>query len=207
MIRQKLNRLERSRNDQYNSYHQKTPNMGKKSGKLTLSINFDSHTYTKTNVMKPFHPHNSRIPSNEFENNYYFGDDKKISYWGKGVAGVEPIDFSRTLSILRENTALSPYDINLAPIGRINDCWTPYQNDQMTYHVLEAARNELQHRAEHLAWEMKRVDDLWNTEPAANSILRSQSLNQSNTRSSSVQREQSHKSDRRRSKRSTRSFF
>lgn len=194
-----MNRLEKSREAQYRSYNQTSPNKGKKNSTLALSINFDTHTYTKTDVLKPFRPHNFKMPTSNFNDGYYFENDKKKSYWGKGGAGVEPIDFSRTLSILRENTALSPYDLKLAPIGKINDCWTPYQNDQMTYCVFEAARNELRHRAEHIAWEMKRVDDLWNTEPAANSILRSQGLNRQNTRSSSVKRQSSHKNSRRRS--------
>ena len=204
-----MNRLNKSREEQYRSYSNKTSKFGKKNNSLALSINFDTHTYTKTSVLKPFNPKSVRIPTNEFESDYYLGNDKKISYWGKGGAGVEPIDFSRTLSIIRENTAMSPYQINLAPIGKINDCWTPYQNDQMTYDVLEAARNELRHRAEHIAWEMRRVDDLWNTEPAANSILRSQSLEKNNqkNRSSSVQRGSSKNKDPRRSRRASKSYL
>lgn len=209
---QKINRLEKSRDEWYQSHHQSSPSSRKKNNSLTLSINFDTHTYTKTDVFKPFCPYNNHQTGfNEFENNYYYGNDKYITYWGKGGVGVEPIDFSRTLSILREKTAMSPYKINLAPIGKINDCFTPYQNDQMTYDALEAARNELRHRAEHIALEMRRVDDLWNTEPAANILLRSgnQSLENShqNARSSSVQRRSSHSSNSKKSKRNSRSYL
>lgn len=146
----------------------------KKGSSLKLQINFDSHTYTKTKVFKPYTPEKKARRKNAFEE-YYEGDDKSLTYWGKGNVGVEPIDFARTISILRENTVMSPYDLKTASYGQNLDLSTPYQNDLVTFQLFESARNELAHRAEHIAKEMKRVDDAWNTPPLANQILMNRS--------------------------------
>ncbi|OHS98754.1 hypothetical protein TRFO_08769 [Tritrichomonas foetus] len=152
----KMNRLEKSREEWYRAHHQTPPNLGRKSQpSRKLNIHVDTHTYTKTSVFKPYSP---PLPT----------DGVGLSYWeGKG-AGIEPIEFSKTLQILRESTCMSPSHVRPAPIGRINECFTPYQNDIMAFDAFETARKELKFRAEHIASEMRRVDDEWNRPPAAN---------------------------------------
>ena len=87
------------------------------------------------------------------------------SYWeGKG-AGIEPIEFLASMNSLRSETVISREQLPMTEPGKINRCFTPYENDIMSFEAFELARQELKRKSEHLANEIERVDREFNRDP------------------------------------------
>jgi hypothetical protein len=87
-------------------------------------------------------------------------DDNDIigTYWKTDDAGMEPIEFRESLSTMQSDSVLSWADLPRPGSGEINECFTPYENDMMSYGAFETTRLELRRRGNHLAHEMARVD-------------------------------------------------
>ena len=93
---------------------------------------------------------------------------EEISYWEGYGAGIEPIEFRTARSVLMSDSIISRTDYPKVGSGHINECFTPYENDCMSFEAFEISRRELQRRSNQLADEMKRVDDMFNREPVEN---------------------------------------
>ena len=91
------------------------------------------------------------------------GDDHlELSYWETTDAGIEPLEFWISRNNTKSDEVIGWTELPLPASGTINRCFTPYENDIMSYEAFEVTRRELKHRGEHLANEMKRVDDTFN---------------------------------------------
>jgi hypothetical protein len=109
----------------------------------------DVQTYTKTTILDVFAP-----PRSEFT--------KPFSYWEVPGAGIEPVEFNTSVSALRSpRDVISPVPYKTPKRGRLNNCFSPYQNDLMSFNAFDTIRKELKHRSDHLAAEMKRVQEEW----------------------------------------------
>jgi hypothetical protein len=86
------------------------------------------------------------------------GGNLDMSYWETEDAGVEPIEFRESLNIERSDSVVSWTELPFPGSGEINRCFTPYENDLMSYGTLETTRLELRRRGNHLVNEMERVD-------------------------------------------------
>jgi hypothetical protein len=91
-----------------------------------------------------------------------------MSYWETDDAGPEPIEFRSSLNTARSDSVVSWTELPLPDSGEINRCFTPYENDIMSYGVLETVRLELRRRGDHLANEMDRVDSEFRRPPKKN---------------------------------------
>lgn len=144
-------RMERTKHDWYCSKGQDPPNLG-----FTQPIKkkklIDTQTYTNTTVLDVFAP----VTANANES---------LSYWEGDGAGIEPIEFRQSISSLRQSQVMSKCEIPKPKPGRLNNCFTPYENDVMTFDAFETARKELKRRSDHLATEMKRVQEEWTRPP------------------------------------------
>lgn len=156
--------------DWYRKHNQEPPNLGFVPKQIKRKmIDVDTRTYTKTYKMNPYDPIRSK-KSDENENSSTKKIKRemindKLSLWEGEGAGIEPIEFFNTLGVLREDKCLNPKYIKSPPVGRLNNCFTPYENDIMSFDAFEAVRKELKNRSEHIANEMKRVEKEWNRPP------------------------------------------
>lgn len=91
-----------------------------------------------------------------------------LSYWEGEGAGIEPSEFRASLNVLRSDFILSEKKPPLFKFGELNRCYTPYENDLLTFKTYEATRKELKRRADQLAYEMERVDKEFNRNPVTN---------------------------------------
>lgn len=149
-----LRRLEKDKVDWYKSHGMKPPNI--ETGRKELKgKKGDANTYTQTTVMNTYAP---SIPEIR----------KPFSYWEGDGAGVEPMDFRESICALRSTNVVSPHHVHLPKTGRLNDCFTPYENDIMSFDAFETVRKELKHKSEHLAQEIDRVNKEWNRPPKEN---------------------------------------
>ena len=87
------------------------------------------------------------------------------SYWEGEGAGIEPIEFLTSMNSLRSETVISRKKLPIPKPGKVNRCFTPYENDVMTFEAFELARMELKRKSEHLANEIERVDREFNRDP------------------------------------------
>lgn len=94
--------------------------------------------------------------------------DPVRSYWETDDAGMEPIEFRESLHALQSDTVLSWASLPRPGAGEVNRCFTPYENDLMSYGAFETTRLELQRRGNHLAHEMARVDCEFRRAPRKN---------------------------------------
>ena len=118
----------------------KDRNKGQNKARSTVSI-------TDTYVVEGFQPTTQ-------------GDDHlELSYWETTDAGIEPLEFWTSRNMVKSDTVVGWTELPLPEAGAINRCFTPYENDIMSYEAFEVTRKELKHRGEHLANEMKRVDE------------------------------------------------
>lgn len=145
-----LRRLEKTKAEWYKVHGQKPPNLGYTEPRKPKKIEVDTNTYTTTEILDVYAPKSPDPP-------------RKLSYW-EGP-GIEPEDFRRSLDVLRTKPVISPTKIPKPNIGRLNNCFTPYENDTLTFQTYELARRELKRQSEHLAEEMERVEDEWTREP------------------------------------------
>lgn len=122
----------------------------------------------------PMTPRRKRIPNIQTLTDtvvlkgYRPGVDYKeldMSYWeGKG-AGIEPIEFLAGVNALKSDMVFSREKFPPVMPGKINKCYTPYENDIMSFDAFETARKELKRRSDHLASEMERVSREFNRDP------------------------------------------
>jgi hypothetical protein len=150
-----LRRLEKSKAEWYRAKGQVPPNLGF-SQPVRQPKKIDTHTYTTTNMLDQFSPASDEISR------------ANLSYWEGEGAGVEPDEFHNTARAMRRNEVMSPYAVPRPKIGELNRCFTPYENDLMTFEVFETTRHELKERAEHIALEMDRVNQEWTRDPVKN---------------------------------------
>jgi hypothetical protein len=87
------------------------------------------------------------------------------SYWEGDGAGIEPLEFLTSMNSLRSDTVISRTKVPIPKTGKINRCFTPYENDVMSFEAFEAARTELKRKSEHLANEIERVNNEFNRDP------------------------------------------
>jgi hypothetical protein len=113
----------------------------------------DLHTSTETTVLDVFVP--GTRPSG-----------RPLSYWEGDGAGIEPGEFTTSVSALRATNVVSRDGYQCPRVGKINSCRTPYQNDLMTFEAFETIRNELKHKCDHLSSEMLRVQEEWTRPPS-----------------------------------------
>lgn len=147
-----LRQLERTKADWYRQKGQQPPNLGF-SQPITRPPPLDMRTYTTTTILDVFSP----PPSPDRK--------KKLSYWEGDGAGIEPAEFRQSLTSIRHMEVVGPHGVEHPRPGRLNECFTPYENDIMSFDAFETARSELKRRAESLAMEMKRVDNEWARPP------------------------------------------
>jgi hypothetical protein len=150
-----LRRLEQSKAAWYREMGQEPPNLGF-SQPVRRAVKIDTRTCTRTAILDVFAPPEP-VPR-----------DTPLSYWGSGGAGIDPAEFRESVRSLREDEVMSRANVPQPPIGRVNRCFTPYENDVMTFEAFETARRELRKRSEHIALEMARVHSEWTKEPRAN---------------------------------------
>ena len=148
-----LRRLERTKRDWYHARGQEPPNLGF-TQPVTRPPPLDMRTYTTTTVLDVFSP-----PPADTRRR------KKLSYWEGEGAGIEPDEFRQSLTSLRHMEVVGPREVEYPRPGRLNACFTPYENDIMSFDAFETVRGELKRRAEALAMEMKRVDNEWARPP------------------------------------------
>ncbi|OHT06346.1 hypothetical protein TRFO_05518 [Tritrichomonas foetus] len=245
-----LRQREIAKADWYRVHKQIPPNLGEQPPPERVPLEIDTKTYTTTYAFDPYNP------SDKSKNKEVWND---LSLWEGDGAGIEPVEFTKTLNSLRESKFItnnpkirSSYNSRNAKntkslsksltkretsnkkiyqkdsqnmpktnknksedkqkkksaseanyiiddaykeesqrkilekaekltgtiqfnieyeTGRLNRCFTPYENDIMSFDAFEAVRKELKNRSEHIASEMKRVDDEWNRPPAKNWFL------------------------------------
>jgi hypothetical protein len=150
-----LRQLEKFKGEWYRVNGQVPPNLGF-SAPVRRTKKIDTHTYTTTNILDQFAPSMDQISR------------AKLSYWEGPGAGVEPDEFHNSARAMRRDEVMSPYVVPRPKLGELNDCFTPYENDVMTFEVFETTRGELKERAEHIALEMDRVHQEWTRPPVEN---------------------------------------
>ena len=104
-------------------------------------------------------------------------EEEPLSYWETEGAGIEPPEFQIAKAILQSDTVVSWKEHPPIGQGEITACYTPYQNDQMTFQAFELARHELQRKTQQLAEEMKRVDIIFNRPPKKNWFVKQKGVN------------------------------
>ncbi|EAY14358.1 hypothetical protein TVAG_026790 [Trichomonas vaginalis G3] len=146
-----LRRAEKHRREWYESRGQKPPTLHPPE---TPRRRFTPVTQTLTNTVVLEQFDNRREPE-------YI--DK--SYWEGEGAGIEPIEFLAEMNSLRSETVISRKQLPIPSTKKINRCFTPYENDIMSFNAFETARNELKRKSEHLANEIDRVNREFNRDP------------------------------------------
>ena len=151
-----MNQNERYKKRWYAARGEEPPNLGyqKKEPKKSQP---KSLTETVTTVLR----------SDEFEDNCE-EDISNFTYWEGEGAGIEPIEFREIRNILQSDIVLSQTPHELIGPGELNDCFTPYENDQMSFHAFQLARKELEKRGDQLAEEVKRINDEFYRPPVKN---------------------------------------
>lgn len=147
----KLRRLEKDRLEWYKCHGQKPPNSGT-DRRRKPKTKADTQTYTTTTLLNIYAPQQTEMRG-------------KLSYWEGEGAGVEPVEFLNAMRDLRGTNVISKEQYPIPKTGRLNNCFTPYENDLMAFDAFETVRNELKHRTDHLASEMERVYQEWNRPP------------------------------------------
>ncbi|OHT13215.1 hypothetical protein TRFO_16786 [Tritrichomonas foetus] len=151
-----LNQQEKYKKEWYRIHGQKPPNLGFEEEK-PKKYEPCTQTITETTIVDGYPAENACSPHDLF-----------YSYWETENAGMEPIEFRAAANTLRGDTIIGWKDVPQPGHGEINDCFTPYENDIMSFGAFETFRAELKKRGQHLANEMKRVDDEFNRKPVKN---------------------------------------
>jgi hypothetical protein len=81
---------------------------------------------------------------------------------------MEPVEFRASLNAMKSDSVVSWTDVPRPGSGEVNRCFTPYENDLMSFGAFETTRLELTRRGEHLANEMERVDNEFHRPPKKN---------------------------------------
>lgn len=151
MLALKQRRAEKARQEWYAARGQKPPTLEPPS---TPRHRFTpvTQTLTTTCVLENF---------NEKRDPEYID----MTYWEGEGAGIEPLEFLASINALKSDVVISRTKYPFTKNGKINKCYTPYENDIMSFEAFETARNELKRRAQHLADEMERVDKEFNRDP------------------------------------------
>ena len=113
----------------------------------------------------------------EFIEEEEYNENDGLSYWETENAGIEPFEFQVAKSVLQSDKVVSWKEHPPIGQGEITPCYTPYQNDQMTFQAFELARQELQRKTQELAEEMKRVDIIFNRPPKKNWFVKQKGVN------------------------------
>jgi hypothetical protein len=150
-----LRQQEKYKNEWYRVHHQTPPNLEFEEP-LPPKKEAYVQTITDTYVVDGFRPEPLE------------GDDIIRSYWETDDAGMEPIEFRESLCALQSDAVVSWEDLPHPGSGEINPCFTPYENDMMSYGAFETTRLELRRRGKHLAHEMGRVDSEFRRPPRKN---------------------------------------
>ena len=137
-------------------HNQKPPNLGFEEETQKKYIPTTNIT-TDTTVVEGYPAENACSPYNLF-----------YSYWETENAGIEPLEFRAAANTLRSDIILSNANVKQPGHGEINDCYTPYENDIMSFGAFETFRAELKKRSEHLATEMRSVTEEFNRPPVKN---------------------------------------
>jgi hypothetical protein len=150
-----LRQQERYQERWYKAKGQTPPNLGRKE-EVPVKKEPYTETITDTYVLEGYqseHVGDAQAPR---------------SYWETVDAGMEPVEFRQSLNVLKSDTVVSWHTVPQPGSGETNRCFTPYENDVMSYGAFETTRLELKKRGSHLASEMKRVDDEFNRPPKKN---------------------------------------
>lgn len=189
-----LRQREIAKKEWYRVHHQTPPNLGRPPPPKREPLEIDTKTYTMTYYVDHYDPEEE--DDNEIQNPAQNKNSKKkldLSLWEGSGAGIEPFEFQKSLSTLREDKIMTSAKIirnnnsnnknqdkskpvmrvsvppaEVPPVNRLNRCFTPYENDLMSFDAFETMRKELKNRSEHIACEMQRVDDEWNRPPKKN---------------------------------------
>jgi len=146
-----LRQKEKHRIEWYKSHGIKPPEL---SPPKTARRKYIANTQTLTNTVVVEHF------SKDFE-----PKSLEVSYWEGEGAGIEPLEFRESMNILRSDLVVSRKSLPVFKPGELNQCFTPYENDLLTFNTFEATRRELKRRADQLAFEMDRVDQEFNRNP------------------------------------------
>lgn len=189
-----LRQREIAKKEWYRVHHQTPPNLGRPPPPKREPLEIDTKTYTMTYFVDHYDPEEEdkkEIQENSSSKNRQQKND--LSLWEGSGAGIEPFEFQKSLSTLREDKIMTSAKIiknnckngndkdslkfythvsvppaEYPPVNRLNRCFTPYENDLMSFDAFETMRKELKNRSEHIACEMQRVDDEWNRPPKKN---------------------------------------
>lgn len=149
---------ERYKKEWYRIHNQTPPNLGQNENKYKpKKYEPCTQTVTDTTVLAGF-TKGETAPISEL--NY--------SYWGTAESGPEPFDYRTANNTLKSDLILSHNNLPQPFHGQINDCFTPYENDLMAFGAFETIRAELEKRSNHLALEMKRVENEFYRAPKKN---------------------------------------
>ena len=184
-----LRQREIAKKEWYRVHHQTPPNLGRPPPPKREPLEIDTKTYTMTYFVDHYDPEED---DNEYQESVKNRNQTKkldLSLWEGPGAGIEPFEFQKSLSTLREDKIMTSAtksksncnneknQVNnkctvppayMPPTNRLNRCFTPYENDLMSFDAFETMRKELKNRSEHIACEMQRVDDEWNRPPKKN---------------------------------------
>jgi hypothetical protein len=147
-------RLEKDKMDWYKCHGMKPPDFDSRRKKIPRT-KADVQTYTETTVLDVFAPVTLSL-------------NRPLSYWEGEGAGIEPTEFTTSVTALRSQPIVSRDPCAYPKPGNLQECSTPYKNDLMTFDAFETIRRELKHRSDHLASEMERVHDEWTRPPKDN---------------------------------------
>lgn len=149
---------ERYKKEWYRIHKQTPPNLGQDEKKYKpKKYEPCTQTVTDTTVLAGF-SETRTVPINELH----------YSYWGTAESGPDPLDYNTAQNTLKSDLILSHNNLPQPLHGQINDCFTPYENDLMAFGAFETIRAELEKRSNHLALEMKRVEDEFYRAPKKN---------------------------------------
>ncbi|KAH0792942.1 hypothetical protein GPJ56_003206 [Histomonas meleagridis] len=138
----------------YKAHKENPPNLRRKE-KTTNSLN--NLSFRKTEILEGFQAKNACDPKNLC-----------YSYWDTEIPGIEPLEFRASVNSLRSDSIISNKEISYPGNGVLNNCFTPYENDIMSFGAFETTRLELKRKALHLSEEMKRVDEEFYRPPKEN---------------------------------------
>lgn len=147
----KQRRLEKDRLEWYKCHGQKPPSSGT-DRRRRPKTKADTQTYTTTTLLNVYAPNQPEIRG-------------RLSYWEGEGAGIEPVEFFHSINSLRGINVVSREKYPIPKTREPQTCFTPYQNDLVTFEAFEDIRKELKHKANHIASEMERVHAEWTREP------------------------------------------